>query len=42
MVVNAYETNAICRAVLKTDPKAFINIQNSQEIFGNFYQQPFD
>lgn len=42
MVVNAYETNAICRAVLKADPKAFINIQNSQEIYGNFYQQPFD
>lgn len=42
MVVNAFETQEVCEAVLKADPKAFINIQDSKEIVGNFYQKPLD
>lgn len=42
MVVNAYETNNICHAILNSDPHAFINIQDSKGIYGNFYQKPFD
>ncbi len=42
MVVNSFETEAVVRSVLKEDPKAFINIQESTRVVGNFYQKPLD
>lgn len=42
MVVNSFETNDVISSVLKEDPKAFINIQDSKSVVGNFYQKPLD
>ena len=41
-VVNGYQTDAITKAILKVDPKAFINIQDTKLVIGNYYQKPLD
>ena len=42
MVVNSFETNDVIHSALKEDPEAFINIQDSKSVIGNFYQKPLD
>jgi len=41
-VINGFQTQIVVDAALKGDPKAFINIQNTKEIKGNFFQKPLD
>lgn len=41
-VVNAYQTNDVIKAILEEDPKAFINIQDTKLVIGNYYQKPLD
>ena len=40
-VVNGYQTDDVVKAILKADPKAFINIQDTKLVYGNYYQKPF-
>ncbi len=42
MVVNSFETPEVLKSALKIDPHAFINIQDSKRVVGNFYQKPLD
>lgn len=41
-VVNSFQTHSIVRIVKNVDEHAFINIQNTKEIYGNYYQKPLD
>lgn len=41
-VVNGYQTDSVIEAILKVDPKAFINIQDTKTVIGNYYQVPLD
>ena len=41
-VVNGFQTNQVVKAILKVDPKAFINIQDTKLVIGNYYQKPLD
>lgn len=41
-VVNAYQTDDVVKAILKADQKAFINIQDTKLVYGNYYQKPLD
>lgn len=41
-VVNQYQYSQIVKIVLNVDPKAFINVQNTKEIYGNYYQKPLE
>ena len=41
-VVNSFQQDEVINSVLKADPKAFINIQDTKEIKGNYYQKPLD
>lgn len=41
-VINSYQTREVVSIVLKVDPKAFINIQDTVNIYGNYYQKPLD
>lgn len=41
-VVNSFQYKEVVRYVLEADPKAFINVQNTQAIYGNYYQKPLD
>ena len=41
-VVNSFQTREVIRSVLAADEKAFINIQNTQRVIGNYYQKPLD
>lgn len=41
-VVNGYQTDDITKAILRADPKAFINIQDTKLVIGNYYQKPLD
>ena len=41
-VVNAYQTDSVIEAILSVDPKAFINIQDTKTVIGNYYQVPLD
>ena len=42
MVVNSFQYLQIINIVKKVDPKAFINVQETKEIYGNYYQKPLD
>lgn len=41
-VVNAYQTNDVIKAIMKVDRKAFINVQETSLVIGNYYQKPLD
>ena len=41
-VVNGYQTDDVVNVILKADPKAFINIQDTKLVYGNYYQKPLD
>lgn len=41
-VVNSYQYHNVVKIVLSTDPKAFINVQKTDAIYGNYYQKPLD
>ena len=41
-VINSFQRRQVVRSVLKADPKAFINIQRTEAIVGNYYQKPLD
>lgn len=41
-VVNSFQTDDVVKAILNVDPKAFINVQNTQLVIGNYYQKPLD
>lgn len=41
-VVNSFQTNDVVNSALKGDPNCFINIQNTVDVHGNYYQKPLD
>lgn len=41
-VVNSFQTDEVIRIVHEIDSKAFINVQDTIDIKGNFYQKPLD
>lgn len=41
-VINRFQQRQVIKAVLEVDPKAFINITETVQIVGNYYQQPVD
>lgn len=41
-VVNTFQYHEIVKVILNADPHAFINVQNTREIYGNYYQKPLD
>lgn len=41
-VVNTFQRRQVIASVLAADPKAFINIQRTEAIVGNYYQKPLD
>ncbi|MGN1399022.1 MAG: YitT family protein [Erysipelotrichaceae bacterium] len=40
-VCGQYETNALVGKILLIDPKAFVNVTQSQKVIGNFHEKPF-
>lgn len=42
IVVNSYQYHDVVKYVLTIDPHAFINVQKTSEIYGNYYQNPLD
>ena len=40
-VCGQYETNALVTKILSIDPKAFVNVTQSQKVIGNFHEKPF-
>ena len=42
MTVNAFQVQEIIQAVMKADPHAFINVSKTEQIVGNYYQEPLD
>ena len=41
-IVNSFQYKEVVKIVMNTDPHAFINIQNTLAIYGNYYQKPLD
>lgn len=41
-VINSYQTDGVVNAIKKADPSAFINIQDTKLVIGNYYQKPLD
>ena len=41
-VVNSYQYRNVIDIVRSVDPHAFINVQKTKEIYGNYYQKPLD
>jgi len=41
-VVNEYQTDDVIKAIIAADPKAFINVQDTKLVIGNYYQKPLD
>jgi uncharacterized membrane-anchored protein YitT (DUF2179 family) len=41
-VVSANEVTAVIRGIMKTDPKAFVNVIKTEQINGLFYKRPRD
>lgn len=41
-VVNSFQYRTIMRIVKSVDPHAFINVQDTKELQGNYYQKPLD
>lgn len=42
IVINTYQERMVVKAILKADEHAFINIQETRKIIGNYYQKPLD
>ncbi len=40
-VIGKYEEQDFINLIMKVDPKAFVNIMNSERVIGNFNQKPF-
>lgn len=41
-VINGYQTDDVVKAIRSADPNAFINIQDTKLVIGNYYQKPLD
>ena len=41
-VVNSFQYKDVINAVMDVDPKAFINVQETIAVYGNYYQKPLD
>lgn len=41
-VVNSFQTQTVIEAAKNADNHVFINVQNSKQVIGNFYQLPLD
>ena len=41
-VVNTFQYQDVIKIVMETDPHAFINVQDTIAIYGNYYQKPLD
>lgn len=41
-VVNSFQYKEVVKIVMEVDPKAFINVQNTNAVYGNYYQKPLD
>ena len=41
-VINSYQEHDVVKAILKADPHAFINVQETKRVIGNYYQKPLD
>ena len=41
-IVNSFQYKEVVKIVMTTDPHAFINIQDTLAIYGNYYQKPLD
>lgn len=41
-VVNGYQVDDIVKSISRADPKAFINITDTKQVVGNYYQKPLD
>lgn len=41
-VVNTYQKDIVISSILEADAHAFINIQNTEAVVGNYYQKPLD
>lgn len=41
-VVNTFQTNTVIQAAKKADSHVFINVQNSKQVIGNYYQAPLE
>lgn len=42
MVVNSFQYHNVISIVRNVDEHAFINVQNTAEVYGNYYQKPLD
>ena len=42
MIINSYQEHDVVNAILKADPHAFINVQETKRVIGNYYQKPLD
>ena len=41
-VINSFQYREVLKIVKEIDPHAFINVQDTREIHGNYYQKPLD
>ena len=41
-VVSRAECKSIIKGIKEVDPKAFVNVINTQQISGRFYQRPYE
>lgn len=41
-VINMYQQRQVIKAVLEVDNHAFINVQETKKVIGNYYQQPLE
>ncbi len=41
-IINSFQYKEVVKIVMDTDPHAFINIQDTLSIYGNYYQKPLD
>ena len=42
MVINSFQHHQVIHSILEADPKAFINVQDTKQVIGNYYQLPLD
>ena len=41
-VVSRAECKEIIKGIKEVDPKAFVNVINTQQVSGRFYQRPYE
>lgn len=41
-VVNTFQKNEVIQSIREADPSAFINVQETIDVIGNYYQKPLD